>query len=41
MKKLWGKLQLIKIGDDGEKPLEGAEFEIYDVNKKGSCKIGY
>lgn len=37
--KIVGKLQLIKIGDDGEKPLEGAEFEIYDVNKKVVAKL--
>lgn len=37
--KIVGKLQLIKIGDDGEKPLEGAEFEIYDVNKNVVAKL--
>lgn len=34
-----GKLQLLKIGDDGEKPLAGAEFEVYDSNKKAVAKL--
>lgn len=34
-----GKLQLLKIGDDGEKPLAGAEFEVYDSNKKVVAKL--
>lgn len=37
--KIFGKLQLIKIGNDGEKPLEGAEFEIYDSNKTVVAKL--
>lgn len=34
-----GKLQLLKIGDDDEKPLAGAEFEVYDSNKKAVAKL--
>lgn len=34
-----GKLQLLKIGDDGEKPLAGAEFEVFDSNKKVVAKL--
>ena len=37
--KIIGQLQLIKIGNDGEKPLEGAEFEIYDKDKKVVGKL--
>lgn len=28
--KIVGSLEIIKIGDDGERPLEGAEFEVYN-----------
>lgn len=37
--KIVGQLRLIKIGKDGEKPLEGAEFEIYDKNKNVVGKL--
>lgn len=37
--KIVGKLQLLKIGDDGEKPLSDSEFEVYDVNKKVVAKL--
>lgn len=37
--KIVGRLQLLKIGDDGEKPLGGAEFEVYDSNKKVVAKL--
>ncbi len=37
--KIVGKLQILKVGDDEKKPLEGAEFEIYDSNKKVIAKL--
>ena len=37
--KIVGQLRLIKIGNDGERPLEGAEFEIYDKDKKVVGKL--
>lgn len=37
--KIVGKLQLSKIGNDNEKPLPGAEFEVYDSNKKAVAKL--
>lgn len=37
--KIVGKLQILKVGDDENKPLEGAEFEIYDSNKKVIAKL--
>ncbi len=37
--KIVGELQIVKIGDDGEVPVAGAEFEVYDSNKKVVAKI--